>query len=107
MGDRRYPSPVRRDEESEVELWVPLQKPKQAAQRAPLKVATALICRLRRSGKNVVDRHDDRGRPAGTIPLDWSQLFIIKNESPPQLLRRAELPIVHAGFLNFRRRPLR
>ena len=72
------------------------QQPQQATQGALFEIAAAFIGALRSSRKDVVDRHHDRSGPAGTVPVDRSQLGIIKDECPSQLLRRAELPIVHA-----------
>src|ERR1700731_5046781 len=73
-----------------------LQQPQQATQSTFCKIAAAFIGALRSSRKDVVDGHHDRSGPAGTVPMDRSQLGIIKDECPSQFLRRAELPIVHA-----------
>src|ERR1700674_3627323 len=73
-----------------------LQQPQQATQNALFEIAAAFIRALRSSGKDVVDGHHDRSGPAGTVPVDRSQIGIIKDECPSQLLRRTELPIVHA-----------
>src|ERR1700716_2706966 len=73
-----------------------LQQPQQATQSACCKIAAAFIGALRSSRKDVVDGHHDRSGLAGTVPMDRSQLGIIKDECPSQFLRRTELPIVHA-----------
>jgi hypothetical protein len=67
---------------------------------AALKIAAGFIGALRSSGKDVIDRHDDRGRFAGTVPVNRTQLGIIKDECPTQLLRWTELPAFHRKLLD-------
>src|SRR3979490_1083457 len=99
IGYRRYPPPVRRDEQRQLRLGMSLQQPQQAAQCAPLKIAAGFIGALRSSRKNVVDRHDYRCGLTGTIPVDWPWFGIVRSECPLHLPGRTEMPIVHAEVL--------